>query len=288
MTASVRAIPPAEKPALRQRRRRPPTVEAPATTRVHAGERRAEAQVVAAEVPIAIGYNGRSHVVMMATPADLEDFAVGFSLTEGIVDDADEIEAIACAESGKGMRIAIRIPPAWAVRIENQQRNLAGRTGCGLCGVTTIEQALRELPAVPAGPRFDPSAIAGALAALPAHQLLNRETGAVHAAAFADRSGKILAVREDVGRHNALDKLIGAVLRAGLSPAAGFVLVTSRCSMEMVQKAATAGFPMLVAISAPTSLAIELAEGCGLTLVAFARGKDFNVYAHGERLGIDR
>jgi FdhD protein len=225
---------------------------------------------------------------MMATPADLEDFAVGFSLAEGIVDDADEIEDLAIGESGKGLRIAIAIPPAWAARLESQQRNLSGRTGCGLCGVTSIEQALRPLPAVAATPRFDASAIRAALAALPAEQRINRETGAVHAAAFADRSGKLLAVREDVGRHNALDKLIGALARARLAPSDGFLVITSRCSMEMVQKAATAGFPMLVAISAPTSLAIELAEGSGLTLVAFARADHFNVYAHGERLRNDR
>lgn len=288
MTAPARIVRPSEKPAARRSAARAAAIEAPAATRFHDGRGRALSQTVAAEVPIAISYNGRSHVVMMATPADLEDFAVGFSLAEGIVDAIDEIEAIACAESGKGMRISMRIPPAWAARIENQQRNLSGRTGCGLCGVTSIEQALRDLPTVPGGATFDAAAIAVALAALPAHQVLNRETGAVHAAAFADRGGTIRLAREDVGRHNALDKLIGAVVRAGFAPADGFVLVTSRCSMEMVQKAATVGFPMIVAISAPTSLAIELAESCGLTLVAFARGNDFNVYAHGERLGIDR
>jgi formate dehydrogenase accessory protein FdhD len=277
-------------PAARKRRVpvRSSAIAAPATTRVRDGQETALPQVVAAEVPIALSYNGRSHVVMMGTPADLEDFAVGFSIAEGIVDDADEIEDIACTDTGKGLRISVAIPPAWAARIENQQRNLAGRTGCGLCGVTTIEQALRPLPPVPAGPPVAASAIAASLEALPAQQKINRETGAVHAAAFADRSGTLLAVREDIGRHNAFDKLIGAVARADLDPADGFALITSRCSMEMVQKAATFGFPLLVAISAPTSLAIELAEGCGLTLVAFARGAKFNVYTHGERVSIDR
>ncbi len=274
--------------ARRRRAARPASIDAPATTRVRDGKGRALPQTVAAEMPVAISYNGRPHVVMMATPADLEDFAVGFSLAEGIVDAADEIEDIAVAEAERGMRISISIPPAWAARIGNQQRNLSGRTGCGLCGVTSIEQALRDLPRLPEGPVFEAHAIAAALAALPAEQRINRETGAVHAAAFADHAGELKAVREDVGRHNALDKLVGAVARADLVPSEGFVLVTSRCSMEMVQKAATAGFPMLVAISAPTSLAIELAESCGLTLVAFARGDHFNVYAHGERLGIDR
>jgi formate dehydrogenase accessory protein FdhD len=277
-------------PATRKRRVpvRSSAIAAPATTRVRDGQETALPQVVAAEVPIALSYNGRSHVVMMGTPADLEDFAVGFSIAEGIVDDVDEIEDIACSDSGKGLRVSVAIPPAWAARIENQQRNLAGRTGCGLCGVTTIEQALRPLPPVPAGPPVAASAIAASLEALPAQQKINRETGAVHAAAFADRNGSLLAVREDIGRHNAFDKLIGAVARAGLEPADGFALITSRCSMEMVQKAATFGFPLLVAISAPTSLAIELAEDCGLTLVAFARGAKFNVYTHGERVSIDR
>jgi FdhD protein len=263
-------------------------IAAPDTTRVRDGQGTELPQVVATEAPIAITYNGRSHVVMMATPADLEDFAIGFSIAEGIVDDAEEIQGVAIAESGKGMRISIGIPPAWAARIESQQRNLAGRTGCGLCGVTTIEQALRPLPAVPESLPIDASVIAAALEALPGHQAINRKTGAVHAAAFADRNGNLLAVREDVGRHNALDKLIGALARAGLAPADGFAIVTSRCSMEMVQKAATVGFPVLVAISAPTSLAIELAEECGLTLVAFARDSGFNVYTHRERVGMDR
>jgi len=287
MIPAARAIAPA-RPARRRRTSRPTSIDAPATTRVHDGQGRPLPQTVAAEMPIAISYNGRPHVVMMGTPADLEDFAVGFSLAEGIVDDVDEIEDIAVAEADRGMRVSIAIPPAWAARIENQQRNLAGRTGCGLCGVTSIEQALRDLPVLPAGPTFEAKAIAAALEALPAEQRINRETGAVHAAAFADHEGNLEAVREDVGRHNALDKLVGAVARAGWVPSEGFALVTSRCSMEMVQKAVTAGFPMLVAISAPTSLAIELAEQSGLTLVAFARGQNFNVYAHGERVRVDR
>ena len=285
MTASARAVSGSKR---RQQAERPVAVGAPETTRVDAGEGRALPQVVAAEAPVALVYNGRSHVVMMATPADLEDFAVGFSLAEGIVDDVDEIEDIAISEVDRGMRIAIAIPAAWAMRLDNQQRNLTGRTGCGLCGVTSIEQALRRLPRIADTPPIDASAIRAALAALPAEQRINRETGAVHAAAFADRTGRLIAVREDVGRHNALDKLIGAIARADLSPAEGFLVVTSRCSSEMVQKAATAGFPLMVAISAPTSLAIDLAEDCGLTLVAFARADHFNVYANGKRVRIDR
>lgn len=243
---------------------------------------------LADEVPVALVFNGLSHAVMLASPADLEDFALGFGLTEGLLAAAGELYGVDVLPVATGIELRLEVASACAWRLKERRRTLAGRTGCGLCGVTSIEQALRDLPKLPEGPVFEAKAIAAALAALPEQQRINRETGAVHAAAYADHDGNLLAVREDVGRHNALDKLVGAVARADLAPADGFALVTSRCSMEMVQKAATAGFPMLVAISAPTSLAIELAEQCGLTLVAFARGRDFNVYAHGERLRIDR
>lgn len=161
---------------------------------------------------------------------------------------------------------------------------MTGRTGCGLCGIKTLEEALRPLPSLPSTKPVAAGAISAAIGALPDWQTINHATGAVHAAAFADLNGKVLIVREDVGRHNAFDKLVGAIVRSGRKPSDGFALITSRCSMEMVQKAATVGFPLLAAISAPTSLAIKLAAGCGLTLVAFARGKDFNIYAHSERV----
>ncbi|BBK29626.1 FdhD protein [Stella humosa] len=242
------------------------------------------AEAVAAEQAVALSYGEETHVVMMATPADLEDLAIGFTLAEGIVGDIGEISGVLVADLDVGMRLAIGIPPARAARLGERARNLPGRSGCGLCGIASIEAALRHLPPVPAGRPVRVAAVMAAVAALPAQQTLNRATGAVHAAAFADREGRLLAVREDVGRHNALDKLIGAAARAGLDPADGFLVLTSRCSMEMVQKAATAGFPMLVAISAPTALAIALADGCGLTLAAFARPDGFNLYAHPGRV----
>ncbi|MEX2647382.1 MAG: formate dehydrogenase accessory sulfurtransferase FdhD [Alphaproteobacteria bacterium] len=241
-------------------------------------------ETVAVEAPVAFVYNGIEHAVMMATPTDVEDFAVGFTLAEGIVGDADEIASVAVSEVAQGVRLDVAIPDADARRLQRQRRNLAGRTGCGLCGVVGIDQALRALPALPPGSPVAAAAIVAALAALPESQVVNRRTGSVHAAAFAERDGTIVAVREDVGRHNALDKVIGAVARSGRDPAQGFVVITSRCSMEMVQKAATVGVSLLVAISAPTSLAIDLAEGCGLCLVAFARGESFNVYSHPERV----
>lgn len=240
---------------------------------------------LAVEAPVALRYNAKSHVVMMATPTDLEDFAFGFSLAEAVVADMAEIEAVATTTAGAGIELAITIPAERARRLTQRQRNLAGRTGCGLCGVGEIEAALRLLPRVAAGTPIGAVAIDRALAELPARQKLNRQTGAVHAAAFATPEGEIRAVREDVGRHNALDKLIGALARARIDPASGFAVITSRCSMEMVQKAATFGIPVLVAVSAPTALAVELAEAAGLTVCAFARGQGCNVYSRAERIG---
>ncbi|MBM3516336.1 MAG: formate dehydrogenase accessory sulfurtransferase FdhD [Alphaproteobacteria bacterium] len=268
------------------RRRAPPpaTVTFPEVTQVRGGKAGPVAEIVAVETPVALFYNCVSHVVMMATPADLEEFAIGFSLSERIVAGVDEIEDVVVSPLDRGLKVSIRIPAARAKEMAGRERNLAGRTGCGLCGVTAIEQALRPLPAVPRGRPITASAIGAAIRSLPDRQSLNQVTGAIHAAAFVDRGGAVLAVREDVGRHNALDKLIGAVARAHSNPADGFVVVTSRCSMEMVQKTATLGFPLIASISAPTSLAIELAQGCGLTLLAFARGDRFNAYAHGVRV----
>lgn len=255
-----------------------PVVRVAAATRVAAGDR------VAVEVPVALAYNCRSHVVMMATPRDLIDFAYGFSIAEGIVAGAAEIGAVEAAPRGEGVHLAITIPEARAKLLRGRARNLEGRTGCGLCGVADIAQALRPLPVAPASPAISVAAVAAALAALPARQVLNRETGALHAAAFAKPDGSLLCVREDVGRHNALDKVIGAMARCGIDPAAGFIVITSRCSMEMVQKTATIGCPVLVAISAPTSLAIALAEQSNLTIAGFARDAGLNLYAHPERI----
>lgn len=248
------------------------------------GGRGAVDDSVAVEAPVAFVYNCEPHAVMMASPADLEDFAYGFSIAEGVVAGAAEIASVKTAAKGPGASLSIEIPKARAQALGGRKRNLEGRTGCGLCGIAEIEQALRPLPVLAGGPAVAAAAIVRAVAALPREQRLNAATGAVHAAAFADRDGRLLVVREDVGRHNALDKAIGAAARRGLDPASGFAVVTSRCSMEMVQKAATFGCPILVAVSAPTSLAIEIADRAGLTVAAFARDGRFNLYTHPERI----
>jgi FdhD protein len=252
--------------------------------RIAAGGRSSRDDRVAVEAPVAFVYNCVSHAVMMATPDDLEDFAYGFSIAEGIVVDAGEVRLVRTATKGTGFSLAIAIPPVRAAALAGRTRSLEGRTGCGLCGISDINQALRTLPVLTETRQVQAAALSGALERLPAEQVLNRETGAVHAAAFADVEGRLLVVREDVGRHNALDKAIGAASRQGLDPAAGFLVVTSRCSMEMVQKTVTFGCPILVAISAPTSLAIELARYSNLTVAAFARGARLNLYTHSERI----
>jgi len=239
---------------------------------------------VAEEVPVALVYNGRPHVVMMATPRDLEDFALGFSLAEAIIADAAELGCYEAATLVEGIELRLSVPPARADALDARRRNLAGRTGCGLCGAQALEDALRQPPPVSGGPRVTTAALQRALAGLGAQQPLNAATGATHAAAWVDADGGIVLLREDVGRHNALDKLVGAHARARLDPRAGFVLVTSRASSEMVQKAASAGFTLLAAISAPTALAIQLATQAGLTLVGFARREGHVAYAHAWRI----
>jgi FdhD protein len=239
---------------------------------------------VAEELPVSLVYNGLAHVVMMATPADLEDFALGFSLSEGILKSADELYATEVVPVGDGLRLSMDIDLERYLPLEEQRRNLAGRTGCGLCGAETIEQAVRHPGRVSDGPRVAHSAVERAFAALSAHQQLNSMTGAVHAAAWASREGEVLIVREDVGRHNALDKMIGGAVRARHPLDAGFALITSRASFEMVQKAASVGITIVAAISAPTGLAIRLAEETELTLLGFARGGKHNVYANPSRL----
>ncbi|MCU4181675.1 formate dehydrogenase accessory sulfurtransferase FdhD [Bosea sp. BH3] len=226
---------------------------------------------VAVETPINIVYGNMPYAVMMASPSDLEDFVTGFSLTEGIVRSADEIRGIAVEPKDEGVIVTVELAPGRFREHLARRRNLSGRTSCGLCGVETIEEIPMADAATRAQRAVGASAIEGALAALDRHQPLNQLTRAVHAAAWCDAAGAVLAVREDVGRHNALDKLIGARLRAGADASEGFLLVTSRASFEMVEKAAIFGAGTLVAISAPTSLAIERARHLGLTLAAVAR-----------------
>lgn len=249
---------------------------------LHGVERALDA--IAAEVPVALAYNGAPFAVMMATPTDLEDFALGFSLGEGIVARAADVVVEAIDTELEGISISLRIPEADARRLAGRTRAIEGRSGCGICGSSTIEAVMQPPPPVPPGRVLSAGALVRALDALQARQPLNARTGATHAAAFATHQGSVQLVREDVGRHNALDKLIGAMARASLDPGDGFALATSRASYEMVLKAARAGFPLLAAISAPTALAVALAEHAGMTLVAFARASGCVVYSHPQRL----
>lgn len=227
---------------------------------------------VAEEVPVAVAVNGVSHAVMMATPADLEDFALGFCLTEDIIADAAAVESVTVTEHPKGLVAALTVAPSALLRDDPVLRGLAGRTGCGLCGVESLEDAVRTPRRVqPAD--IDPQAVARAFAALPDHQPLNRANRTTHAAAYCDTDGTIVLAREDVGRHNALDKLVGAMAKAGLAGADGFVVMTSRCSFELVQKAARAGVPLLATLSAPTALALDLARQAGMTLATRGPGE---------------
>ncbi|MBN8847038.1 MAG: formate dehydrogenase accessory sulfurtransferase FdhD [Sphingomonas sp.] len=229
------------------------------------------ARAVAVERPVAIEFNGIGYAVMMATPADLADFATGFAFTERLVTRADQIRAIDHVAREEGDLLRVTLAAECAGAVAERARHRIAESSCGLCGIENLTQAIRPLPPVEAAPRAQPAAIFRALAALRAHQPLNRETGAVHAAARCSADGAVLAVREDVGRHNAFDKLIGAMLREGAEWDGGFALLSSRCSYELVEKAALARCPQLVTISAPTSLAIERARACGLKLTVLAR-----------------
>jgi formate dehydrogenase accessory protein FdhD len=241
-------------------------------------------ETVAEEVAVALVYNGISHAVMMATPCDLEDFARGFSLTERIVERPSEIYDIEVEPVGRGIEVRLEIAAQRMAGLQDRRRSLAGRTGCGLCGVDSLDAALRPVPAVSNPQPVARSSIERAMAGLPEHQTINRTNGATHAAGWASVDGTLVAVREDVGRHNALDKLAGALARSGGAEPGGFVVVTSRCSYEMVQKAAAIGASAIAAVSAPTSFAIETAEQAGIALVAFVRDGRLTVYAHAERI----
>jgi FdhD protein len=239
---------------------------------------------IAEEVPISLVYNGLPHVVMLATPADLEEFALGFSITEGIIKNPQELLSARIYNRSNGIEVQLKIPDHRFQCLADKGRNLTGRTGCGLCGASTLRQAIRQPNPVNGDLTLSAAELRSALTDINQHQKLNKLTGAVHAAAWATPEQGIVNIREDVGRHNALDKLIGFLLRTGKDLSSGFVIVTSRASYEMVQKTAWVGITLLAAVSAPTGLAIRLANEAGLTLIGFARDDQHVIYTHPQRL----
>jgi len=241
-------------------------------------------RVIPEETAVAFTYDGGSYAVMMATPQNLEDFALGFSFTERLISSPADIRQLDIVEHDAGIELRMWLSEPLAAALSERRRYLAGPTGCGLCGIESLDEAVRAPRRVRDGTSFTPVEIMRALEALPPRQELNRQTRAVHAAAFWRPGDGLIAVREDVGRHNALDKLVGALVREGKSGDDGMVLLTSRVSVEMVQKTAAIGVPLIVAVSAPTALAVRTADTAGITLVAVARGDGFEVFSHPERV----
>jgi FdhD protein len=238
-------------------------------------------RVLPEEVAVALSFNGTTQAVMMATPVDLEDFGVGFALTEGIAR-PEEILSVEVVEVDRGVDVQVWLRPEAEARLAARRRTMSGPVGCGLCGIDSIDQALRDVPVVqPSAFRMTPAQVLMAVASLPGEQRLHDATRAVHGAAF--WSGRVLLAREDVGRHNALDKLVGGMVRDGIAPQ-GAVVLTSRVSTDMVQKVAMLGAPVIIAVSAPTVAAVELAEAAGITLIALAKGGRFEVFSHTDRL----
>jgi FdhD protein len=241
-------------------------------------------RLVPEETAVAFSYDGGTYAVMMATPQDLDDFALGFSLTEGIVAKPADIRQLDVVEFEAGIELRMWLADPRAAALIERRRHVAGPTGCGLCGIESLEEAVRALPRVDDQTTVTPAQIMQALETLSPRQELNRQTRAVHAAAFWRPDAGLVALREDVGRHNALDKLAGALSRGAVSVRGGMVLLTSRVSVEMVQKTAVIGAPLIVAVSAPTALAIRTAESAGITLAAIARGDGFELFTHPHRI----
>jgi FdhD protein len=250
----------------------------------HGAQAPAAAREIPEETPLALTFHRETYAVMMATPADLEDFAVGFALSEGIVASPAEIAAFEVIELAQGIELRMDLAEPRQAALTRRRRRIAGPTGCGLCGIDSLAEAVRPPPAVPQGVTFSAAEIARALRAIEPLQTLHRSTHAVHAAALWRPDAGVLALREDVGRHNALDKLVGAAARAGIAAHDALLLLTSRVSIEMVQKAAVLGAPVLVAVSAPTAHAVRLAEAAGMTLAAVARRDGFEVFCGAHRI----
>lgn len=252
--------------------------------RVRDGEQTIATDVIAVEVPVALEYNGISHVVMLASPADLENFALGFSLSEGIIQQASELYSCEVESTEAGWLVHLEIAAERFMLLKERRRNLAGRTGCGLCGTESLEQVTRCTTAVSHRHQFTEAAIVNGMHAMQNLQPLQKQSGATHAAAWMTAQGQVILVREDVGRHNALDKLIGVMAEDKCDFCTGVLLITSRASYEMVQKAAIMNVGVIAAISAPTSFAVELAEQTGVTLIGFMRDHSYVVYTHANRV----
>ena len=236
------------------------------------------------ETPVALVYDGSTEAVMMATPDDLEDFALGFSLTEGLIDSPSEVRELTVLHSESGIELRMWLAGARATADRTRRRRLTGPTGCGLCGIESLAEAIRPPRVVSVGRHWQAADVAVAVAALAERQALHRKTHATHAAAFVGPGNGVAIVREDVGRHNALDKLAGAIARSGADASQGALVITSRVSVEMVQKAAAIGAPLLIAVSAPTALAVRTAEAANITLIGVARQSDWEMYTHGRRI----
>lgn len=243
------------------------------------------ARALADECAVALTYNGGTYAVMMATPHDLEDFAVGFSLNEGIVDSSADIRSLEVIQLIDGVELRMWLPAVAEARLRERRRHIAGPTGCGLCGIDSIAEAMRPAGVVGSGQSFSPPQLMSAVRAVAPLQKLNKQTHAIHAAAFWNQQKGIVALREDVGRHNALDKLAGALALGSVNATEGLVVLTSRVSVEMVQKTAAIGAPVMVAVSAPTALAVKTADAAGITLAAVARNDGFEIFTHPYRIG---
>ena len=265
----------------------PPIVRVPRAAWRASGVTKGE-RAIPEETAIAFTYNAATYAVMMATPQDLEDFAVGFSLTERVIDGPEAIEQFEIVEANLGIELRLWLKDKDAARLTERRRLHAGPTGCGLCGIESLAEAMRPPLPVSAAQKFTAEQIMAAVGSIAPAQTLNHETRAVHAAAFWHPSRGLVALREDVGRHNALDKLAGALARGAESARDGLIVLTSRISVEMLQKAAAIGAPVIVAVSAPTALAVRMAELCGMTLAAIARPDGFEIFTHKERIQGER